>query len=87
MIILPKKTLLSLALMLLIDSARIFGWTETPTQRFSLVVKDLLPCQWTDETVSLHQSGLLSVRFSFNSYCPTAASNTSARSSDHYNVG
>jgi hypothetical protein len=89
MVISPKKTFLSLALMMLIDdSARIFAaWAETPTQQFSLVAKDILPCQWTNETVSLHQSSLLSVQFNFNNYCPTGGGNTSAWSSNPYNVG
>ena len=85
---LSKKTLLSLELVLLIiDSVRIFACQEDliPAQQFSLAAKDLLPCQWMNETASLHQSGLLYVQFNL-SHCPTA-SNTSAWSSDHYNVG
>ena len=80
----PKKTLPSLALMLLIDGVRIFACRTDliPAQQFSLAAKDLLPCQWTNETVSLHQSCLLSVQFNY-SHCPTA-SNTSAWSSDNY---
>ena len=85
MVTLPKKTLFSLALVLLIDSMRTSVWAEAPAQLFDSLAKDLLPCQWTNETASLHQSGLLSVRFNF-SYCPTA-SNTSAWSSDNYSVG
>ena len=91
MVTLSKKILpsLALSLILLIDSVRIFAWAEMPRparlQLFGSLAKDLLPCQWTNETSSLHQSGLLSVQFNF-SYCPTA-SNTSAWSSDHYNVG
>ena len=83
----PKKTLLSLALMLLIDGVRIFACQADliPAQQLSLAAKDLLPCQWTNETVSLHQSCLLSVQFNY-SHCPTA-SNTSAWSSDNYSVG
>ena len=93
MVTLSKKTLPSLALsliyglMLLIDGVRIFASAEMPAQLFGSLAKDLLPCQWTSETASLHQSGLLYVQFNF-SYCPTA-SNTSAWNSDmgdHYNV-
>ena len=85
---LPKNTLLSLALILLIDNVRISIFAcpaETPAQPFSLVAKGFLPCQWTNETASLHQSGVLSVQFNF-SYCPTAG-NTSAWSYDNYSVG
>ena len=78
----PKKTLLSLALVLLIDSVRIFAFQADliPAQQFSLAAKNLLPCQWTNETASLHQSGLLSVQFNYSN-CPTASN------CDNYNVG
>ena len=87
MIILSKGAQLSLVpilwLIIIIGSVRKFGWATERAQSVSLVEKEVVPCQWKNETVSLHQSGLLSVQFNFSN-CPTL--NASAGSTHHYNV-
>ena len=87
MIILSKGAQLSLApilrLIIIIGSVRKFGWATERAQSVSLVEKEVVPCQWKNETISLHQSGLLSVQFNFSN-CPTL--NASAGSTHQYNV-